>query len=76
MNWQVHLDRDQEHEEEDHRYSITLDEKYGGWRTDSGYEGYGLPKGLAQWICETLNKNGKDCPYEMICGYWTKKEGK
>ena len=63
MKWFVHLDDNIDDGEQ--RYSITLKENVPGWRTDSGYVGYGLPKELAQWICDTLNKHGKDCPYEM-----------
>lgn len=74
MKWYVHLDRDDRKEyEKEPRYSITTDIETSGWRTDSGYEGYGLPKELAQWICDTLNKHGKDCPYIMDNGYWGKK---
>lgn len=71
MKWKIHLDREVS---DDRAYSITLNEKYGGWRTDSGYPGYGLPKDLAQWICDVLNKFGHDCPYEMNEGDWIKND--
>ena len=74
MKWQVHLDRDErEQYKTEPRYSISTDPEYGGWRTDSGYEGYGLPKELAQWMCDVLNKHGADCPYEFSQGWWSKK---
>lgn len=70
--WQIHQDRDED-EPEIRSYSITLGKEYGGWNTDSGYEGYGLPKELAQWICDTLNKNNESCPYKMNkWGSWQK----
>lgn len=70
MEWYIHLDYNID--DGDCRYSITLDPKESGWRTDSGYAGYGLPKELAQWICDVLNKHGKDCPYVMNNGFWEK----
>ncbi len=72
MEWKIHQDR----EEDDslNSYSITLDGEYGGWRTDSGYDGYGLPKELAIWICEILNQSKKECPFTFEFGCW-KKEG-
>jgi hypothetical protein len=70
--WKIHLDREEDYG--DNCYSITLNEKYEGWRTDSGYAGYGLPKELAQWICDKLNKHGDDCPYHMDNGFWQKNE--
>lgn len=74
MKWQVHLDRDETEEyKTEARYSITPDIKWGGWNTDSGCEGYGLPKELAQWMCDILNEHGKDCPYEFSQGWWSKK---
>lgn len=75
MKWHVHLDREDNDPEyaEEPRYSITTNPKYEGWKTDSGSMGYGLPKELAQWICDVLNKHGKDCPYKMSYDCWEKK---
>lgn len=71
MKWNIYIDREQEYEGD--RYSITLNKEYPGWNTDSGYEGYGLPKELAQWICDTLNNHGNDCKYHMDnYGNWEK----
>jgi hypothetical protein len=76
MKWKVHLDRDEEEEyyKAECRYSITTDKRHPGWNTDSGYVGYGLPKELAQWICDILNEHGKNCPYTMQDGWWDKNE--
>lgn len=75
MDWHVHLDCEEGPEyENDHKYTITQNPKEPGWRTDSGYDGYGLPKQLAQWICDTLNEHGKDCPYIMCGRWWNKNE--
>ena len=71
--WQIHQDREATNEEIS-SFTLTLNKEHQGWNTDSGYEGYGLPKELAQWICDTLNKHGKDCPYKMEkYGSWVKK---
>jgi hypothetical protein len=44
-----------------------------GWKTDSGYDGYGLPKELAQWICDILNESEKKCPFSISeYGSWEK----
>ena len=38
---------------------------------DMGYaDGYGLPKEIAQWICDMLNECGEECPYKMHYGFW------
>lgn len=74
MKWKVHQDRDEEDPKID-SFTITLNEKKGGWNTDSGYAGYGLPKELVQWICDILNKYDENCPYDMNeYGYWEKKK--
>jgi hypothetical protein len=70
--WTIFQDRNEE-DPSLNSYSITIDPHFEGWRTDSGYDGYGLPKELAQWICDILNKHGNDCPYEMSYGYWKNK---
>jgi hypothetical protein len=43
-----------------------------GWNTDSASEGYGLPKKVAQWICDQLNASKEICPY-VYDGYNWKK---
>ena len=73
MEWKIHQDREKE-DDSLHSYSITLDVNYEGWRTDSGYDGYGLPKELALWICEVLNESTKECPFTFKFGYWKKKD--
>jgi hypothetical protein len=74
MKWEIHIDRDFVDDLEIESYSITLNKKWGGWNTDSGYEGYGLPKELAIWICDILNQSDEKPPYEMDkYGSWVKK---
>lgn len=63
-----------ESEYNDQSYTITQNPKISGWNTDSGCEGYGLPKDLAQWICDILNEYGKDCPYLTEKYFWKKNE--
>ncbi len=71
--WHIHLDREDD-DYIDNRFSLTLNKNEPGWNTDSGYVGYGLPKDLAQWICDTLNKSPHECPYKMDeYGMWSKK---
>lgn len=72
--WIPYLDDDPLYVYEDSSvYSITNNENAHGWRTDSAFEGYGLPLGLAQWICNILNESGKECPYENKGWEWVKK---
>jgi hypothetical protein len=68
--WKIRPDREEKHY--DNIYSITLDSEYEGWTTDSGTPGYGLPKELAQWICDKLNEHKDECPYHMKWGMWVK----
>lgn len=56
------------------RFTITQNDKYSGWDTDHGAYGYGLPKELAQWICDQLNNSKEECPFKMYLGVWVKKE--
>jgi hypothetical protein len=73
MRWKIHQDIGIENEQIQ-SFSITLNPEYCGWNTDSGYEGYGLPKELAEWICNILNQSEETCPYEMDkYGTWKKK---
>lgn len=58
---------------EDHSWTISTTED-PGWRTDSGYNGYGLPFALASWICDVLNESGKECPYALDDETWGKKK--
>lgn len=55
-------------------WTITTNPKFSGWRTDTGYEGYGLPKELAQWICNQLNKSDEISPYIREKAEWVKYE--
>lgn len=71
MKWTIHQDRC-EGETDIDCYTITLKEGRRGWNTDSGARGYGLPKELAQWICDILNKSGEDCPYTTDGWEWEK----
>ncbi len=64
MKWKIHQDREIDDPEID-SYTLTTQTDKGGWHTDSGYNGYGLPKNLAQWICDVLNESNKECPYKM-----------
>lgn len=77
MKWYIHIDRDESEFEgySDDRYSITTNRKYRGWNTDSGQEGYGLSKELAQWICDKLNECGEEPPFIMNrYGTWEEKK--
>ena len=72
MKWYIHQDRDCE-DPELHSYTLTQNKHEPGWRTDSGYPGSGLPKELAQWICNTLNESQKKAPYKQDkYGCWEK----
>lgn len=74
MKWNIHQDREEDDPDLE-SYSITLNPEYGGWNTDSGYNGYGLPKQLAKWICKILNDSKQVPPYQMDqYGYWKKDE--
>lgn len=70
--WKIHQDWEDE-DEECNSYTLTLNENYPGWNTDSSAHGYGLPKKLAQWICDKLNSIDDECPYIMTWGEWEKK---
>ena len=62
-------------QEEDEVWTITTNSKYEGWETDGNFNGYGLPKELAQWICDILNADGSNPPYIMDqWGSWRKNE--
>lgn len=71
--WKVHYDWEEENDEFDiHSYTITLNEKYRGWNTDNASARYGLPKELAQWICDKLNSIDEEIPFIMKDGCWKK----
>ena len=73
--WHIKQDRYFSPENEQlHSYTITNDLNFCGWNTDSGYDGYGLPKELAQWICDILNESGKEPPFIMKSYTWKKNE--
>lgn len=66
--WYIHCDD----EDQNRDYSITVDADRGGWCTDSGSPGYGLPKELAQWICDQLNASKEICPFKGDWYGWKK----
>lgn len=72
--WVIHLDRE-EADPDNACWSISLNANQPGWYTDRGYQDYGLPKELAQWICDTLNESNKECPYETDWNGFKKKGG-
>lgn len=76
FTWTTHIAReDCPIYEVENRYTITQRPNRSGWETDSASRGYGLPKGLAQWICEQLNKSDDECPYVMDkFGCWIQKD--
>lgn len=41
---------------ESRRWTITRRPGVGGWNTDSSYDGYGLPKALAEWLARVANE--------------------
>ena len=53
-------------------WTLTTNSVHSGWRTDSGCGDYGLPKAIAQWICDILNKSDEEPPMELknYCGDW------
>lgn len=71
MKWYIHTEGDEDFVRSN--YTITTNSEFPGWDTDMGYDGYGLPKELAQWICDKLNESKGDCPFEMIDGEWKRK---
>ncbi len=74
--WAIYQERDDTEEDaEINSWTITNNPEHYGWDTDGGYGGYGLPKELAQWICDVLNKADQDCPYfNTGWGYWKENE--
>lgn len=74
LKWYVKQERFFSNEDQKiHSWTITTDPEIEGWKTDSGYEGYGLPKELAEWIVDILNESGKIPPYFRKKGIWIKK---
>lgn len=58
--WTIKQDREiSEQNDEIHSWTITNNPDKNGWNTDGGFDGYGLPKELAQWICNILNNYEK-----------------
>lgn len=49
-------------------WTISPTEGLCGWETDSGQDGYGLPKNIAEWIVHILNKH--ECPFECSVTQW------
>lgn len=73
--WYIKQDRFKSTESDEiDSFTITTNPEFSGWRTDSGYEGYGLPKELAQWICDILNQSEEDPPFIRNNGIWTRNE--
>lgn len=61
--------------ESDAVWTISLTPLYPGWDIEKGIStpnyGYGLPKKLAEWVCDKLNEVGDDCGYHMNnLGQW------
>lgn len=56
MKWYIHSERP----ENDNCWTITNLQNVPGWETDGGYEGYGLPKEIAQIIIRYLNNHDED----------------
>lgn len=57
--WRIHYDYKEIYHDS---WTIsTIDNR--GWETDSASRGYGLPKELAQWICDQLNASKEICPF-------------
>ena len=54
-------------------WTITTDPEYFGWKTEEGFQGYGFPKELAQWICDKLNQC-EDPPYVRKRSKWVKND--
>lgn len=74
--WFIKQDRFFSREDQElHSWTITTDPEYCGWETDSGHEKYGLPKELAQWICDRLNECGQEPPYKTTWHTEWKKNG-
>lgn len=69
MKWYIHTLSNDNFD----AYTLTTSPRCPGWSTDMGYHEYGLPKELAQWICDKLNESKDECPFEMIDGDWEKK---
>lgn len=71
--WHIYQERFPNSDELD-SWTITNNPNIEGWDTDSGYDGYGLPKELAQWICDILNESNKKCAWARQRGVWKKNE--
>lgn len=69
--WYIHLTRLSGEPELD-EYTLTQKEDEPGWNAEGIYNGSGLPKELAQWMCDILNESNKECPYKMGYYRWEK----
>ena len=70
--WHIHTEFEIEGR---HNYTITTNPEFSGWNTDSGYEGYGLPKEVASFIVEVLNFLNATSRWEnTTLGWKLKKE--
>ncbi len=66
IKWYIKQQRDKsEHNDSIQSWTITTNPEYCGWITDSGCDEYGLPKELAQWICDKLNAQDEKPPFIM-----------
>jgi hypothetical protein len=59
-------------------WTISIDEHFPGWETDSSTDGYGLPKDVAEFICNMLNLHLGGVPEKITDKYtlsygWEKK---
>lgn len=81
MTWYVkndcdpkyYTDKEFKELELDEIWTITTDPEHAGWETDGGADGYGLPKELAQWICDKLNNCGEEPQYVKDFFKWEKR---
>lgn len=78
MKWFAKHDFDDERSidrDELHSWTITTNEAFCGWDTDSGTGGYGIPRELAEWVCDKLNTQHEKPPYFVDkFGFWKKND--
>jgi len=79
MTWYIKKDSNPIYTEEEIKemeielWTITTHPEHDGWETNGGADGYGLPKELAQWICDKLNNCGEQPPYIKYFFNWKKR---
>lgn len=69
--WFIHTECEIEDRQ---NYTITTNPSLPGWCTDSGCEGYGLPKQVATFIVEVLNFLNANSMWETTIGSWRLKK--